>query len=182
MGIELGCLGHKHPQHQRHEHDRWADVALERGVPPEPDQGGVNDQRVVAECGDVHGRGGPRIRIPHVRAAQAGQVGSDGSARLADALLQPLVWPVDAEARDDAGVRGVLELDFPPLRDEPAGDEPIIVSVQGPNPPTKDARRKVLIHEGSQEAAVGKNFCAEARGAPGNDRETSVGGVARTQF
>ena len=93
---------------------------LECGVPPEPDQGGVDKQRVVAECGDVHRRRAPWIRIPHVRAAQAAQaahVGSDGGARPADALLQPLVRLVDAEVRGDAGVRGVLELYLLPLRD-----------------------------------------------------------------
>ena len=87
-----------------------------------------------------------------------------------------------AEARADAGVPGVLKLDLPSLRDEPAGDAVVIVSVEGPNPLTKDAPRKVLVQKSVQEAAVGQDLGAEARGAARNDKDTSVGGVARTKF
>ena len=133
---------------------------------------GVVEEGEVDETREEDGVHAPRPAPPHDqagrRAEQAGGVAAPGGARPAQRLAEEA--RVGAERGLDEAVGGVLDLDAPPPPDLPAGDEVVVVGVEG----AEEAEEEALAREGGEKVRVLQNARAVRGGAARDDEDAAV--------
>lgn len=121
---------------------------------------------------DQQGVHGPRLTcVDRPVCDQRAHVASESGTSPSKALLQK--FRILADVAEDHGLVGHLELDFPALSDEGAGQVVIVIGVEG----TEETEEEVLVQVSGQEVWVLEDLSAVETGAARDDGDAAVEGV-----
>ena len=182
--VRLHQLARKDPRTHALQRERHTICVCEARGADKIQQRDVGEQREVREARQVYRVHAPRL-LDVYSIQEASAEGVSEEARGVGSPRRPHPPETLAEiprVGTDSGLNHrvvrVLEFHSPALADHPAGNEVVIVRVEGP----KATKEEPLVLEFSLEGPVGKNLSAVGGGAPRDDEDPAVDVVCCRDF
>ena len=170
---ELDHLCAEDPDCEKGEGSDTAEGALVESV----GEGGVVEEREIDERGEVDGIDAPGLAVPNgAISKETAGIAAPGGAHPAETLREER--RVGTKGGLNQGVGTVLDLDFVPVRDVPAGYIVVVIGVEGAELVEKEA----LVGESGEEGKALDDFGAVGGGSSGDDKDPPIYRIRRADL